>query len=160
MVGGCEGGWRNGGSLCCFIIIEGFEGFEWWIQSVLEQHIGPMRLARNLLSMVSSRLASQRRNRSWILSSDTLVGAKVVKGVILQGVLEVMTIAKASSTIYGGSKVTLVIRGSTTSTWGPRCTWRLLNNSLDSSFSYYCLVSASFCKSISWWFSLSCFCWS
>ena len=119
-----------------------------------------MCLAKNLLSIVLFRLAYWRHNRSWMLSSDTPVRAKVVKRVISWGVVKVMIVAKAFSTICGGWEVTSISGGSIALTWGSRWAWRLLNNSSDSSFLFYCLASTSFCISISWRFNLSCFLWS
>jgi len=45
-----------------------------------------------------------------------ILGAKVVKGVISRGVIEVLTMAKASSTIGGSCEVTSISGGSTTLT--------------------------------------------
>jgi len=56
-----------------------------------------------------------------MFSSDTLVGAKVVKGAISRGGLEVEMVAKASSIICGGCEVTSFSGSSIPSTWGPRC---------------------------------------
>ena len=82
-----------------------------------------MRSTENLFSMVSSKLSYWRRNSSWILSSDTPLGAKVVKGVISWGVLEVLMVAKVLSTTNGGCEVTSISGGLITSSWGLRCAW-------------------------------------
>ena len=84
---GGNGGRTVGGSLCCMSMftlnsIESLkdlsEAFKVFLISILIF----MRSARNLFSGVSFRLACYRCNISWIISSNTPVGATTTKRVI------------------------------------------------------------------------------
>jgi len=84
---GGNGGRTVGGSLCCMSMftlnsIESLkdlsEAFKVFLISILIF----MRSARNLFSVVSFRLACYRCNISWIISSNTPVGATTTKRVI------------------------------------------------------------------------------
>lgn len=127
MVGG---GWMDGGNLCGISILilkrtkslkDLSEDSRVFLINILVSCIQ----TRNLLSIVSFRLAYWRRNSSCILSSNTPVEAKVVKGVTSRGVLEMLTVASASSMICRGCEVTstsiastiLYIQSSPTNVW-------------------------------------------
>lgn len=137
--------WADGGNLCCInkLMLKSIESLKnlsedssvFFISILVSVHS-----ARNLLSMVSSRLANWRCKSSWMCSSDTPIRAKAVKGVISRGVLEVLIVVNSSSMIGWGWEVTSTNGGSTALTWVPRWAWRLLNNPSISSFSCCCLA--------------------